>query len=101
MNIIPHLNVEAGIRINKLEGENFSLKSVCFILLIAFVILAASFAGYVVWTMVKQKDQQKNFKDLKEIKTKIDILFEKSMTDKNQGLTESQLKLARRTILIC
>ena len=82
MNILPNLNVEALIRINRLEGEVFSLKGICLILGAAVVIIAIGYVIQSIWVTNSIK------KDIKEIKNGQVLLFEEIRRDRNQAMAQ-------------
>ena len=95
MNILPNLNVKALIKINKLEGEVFSLRGICLFLGIAFVVIAIAFAVQ----SIRHTGIIK--KDIKEIKKGQALLFEEIRRDRNWSMTQRQTRSTRPPILIC
>ena len=95
MNIAPNLNVEALIRINKLEGEVFSLKGICLILGAVVVIIAIGYVVQSIWVTDSIK------KDIKEIKKGQALLFVEIRRDRNQGMAQRLARSTRPPILIC
>ena len=93
--MILNLDVEAGIRINRLEGENFLIKSICLFLLVAIVIIAVAFSFSVIWGYRDIK------KDIKEIKKEQASFLEEIKKDRTRLMAKNQSRSTRPPILIC